>query len=173
AFRDYAVDSWYQHVTTSGPHNPNIVRLINKLFDPGNANWHSWRTWFDLKNDELNTTEKRNNDTSPALGYISRPLYYLSRLGLVKTVKCLIHEGKCSTKEKGSLWKITLAAAGTKSNLTIVQDLLQAGTGITNVDKCGKAPFHLAAQNGHVKVAQLLLENGAEVNLASKEGRTP
>ena len=40
-------------------------------------------------------------------------------------------------------------------------------------DIYGRTPLHLAAGNGRKEVAQILVESGAEVNVADGDGRTP
>jgi hypothetical protein len=37
----------------------------------------------------------------------------------------------------------------------------------------GSTPLHLAAYNGHIEIARLLLQNGAEVNVRNNYGNTP
>ena len=37
----------------------------------------------------------------------------------------------------------------------------------------GQTPLHYAATSGNIKVAQILIENGADPNAANVEGRTP
>ena len=40
-------------------------------------------------------------------------------------------------------------------------------------DNDGMTPLHIACQNGHKKVAGLLLDRGAEVDHKNAEGNTP
>jgi hypothetical protein len=40
-------------------------------------------------------------------------------------------------------------------------------------DLSGSTPLHWAARNGHIEIARLILQNGAEVNVRNNGGRTP
>jgi hypothetical protein len=40
-------------------------------------------------------------------------------------------------------------------------------------DRFGATPLHYAAENGHIEIAHLLLQNGAEVNAKNNNGYTP
>lgn len=40
-------------------------------------------------------------------------------------------------------------------------------------DNDGDAPLHIAALHGHKEIVELLLANGANVNVKDSEGRTP
>jgi ankyrin repeat protein len=46
-------------------------------------------------------------------------------------------------------------------------------SGLHSKDKHGNTPLHIAAQQGNLKVMQLLLDNNAVINKADKQGRTP
>jgi len=54
------------------------------------------------------------------------------------------------------------------------RQLLKAGFPVDAIDKrFGLTPLHYAIRNGHVAVAQLLLENGASLTQPSNHGITP
>ena len=44
---------------------------------------------------------------------------------------------------------------------------------VSSEDKDGMTPLHIACQNGHTKIAGLLLARGAEVDHKNAEGSTP
>lgn len=48
---------------------------------------------------------------------------------------------------------------------------LQKGTDVNFCDAGGYAPLHYAARKGHVKVAQLLLLHGADINIRTRAGK--
>ena len=44
---------------------------------------------------------------------------------------------------------------------------------VSSEDNDGMTPLHIACQNGHTKIAELLLDRGAEVDHKNAEGSTP
>ena len=44
---------------------------------------------------------------------------------------------------------------------------------MNTADQYGRRPLHWAARNNHKEVAGILIESGADVNMADGEGRTP
>jgi len=58
--------------------------------------------------------------------------------------------------------------------LSYVKPLLHCQSAINCVDeKTGNAPIHIAAQNGHLELVQLLKEKGANLSVQNKRGNTP
>jgi hypothetical protein len=55
-FRDYAARFWHQHIIAYGENYASVADLINILFNPANANWASWRIWFDSVEPRSNLT---------------------------------------------------------------------------------------------------------------------
>ena len=49
--------------------------------------------------------------------------------------------------------------------IRIAAELLNRGAKVTLKDDNGSAPLHLAADDGHLKVVQLLVDNYAEVDV--------
>ncbi len=43
----------------------------------------------------------------------------------------------------------------------------------TNSSIYGRTPLHEAAYTGNIEMAKLLIEHGAEINIADKDGKTP
>ena len=44
---------------------------------------------------------------------------------------------------------------------------------VNSKDKVGNTPLHLAAYRGYVRMAELLIQNGAKANVKNNEGDTP
>jgi ankyrin len=64
--------------------------------------------------------------------------------------------------------------AATYDRVTIMRKLLKLQRDAINVaDQTGKTPLHLAAQNGHVGVVNLLLNAGSNVHTKDRTGMTP
>jgi ankyrin repeat protein len=63
-------------------------------------------------------------------------------------------------------------AVGT-GNIEAVKQHLAAGTDVNAKDDNGSTPLQFAAQDGHKKIAELLIINGADVNVADMSSMTP
>jgi ankyrin repeat protein len=59
-----------------------------------------------------------------------------------------------------------------KKCLESVRDAIEEGANLNFQDEQGTSPLILAARRGHEKVARLLLDHGANVDLFDKENRT-
>ena len=44
---------------------------------------------------------------------------------------------------------------------------------VSSEDNDGMTPLHIACQNGHTRIAELLLDRGADINHKNTEGSTP
>ncbi|KAI0907154.1 WD40 repeat-like protein [Ustulina deusta] len=76
---------------------------------------------------------------------------------------------KIATKRKA-----TLMVAASRGDLDTVRALLDAGNSVRGSKRrSGESPLYMAAISGHFEVCKVLLERGAEVNLANDLGRTP
>lgn len=51
--------------------------------------------------------------------------------------------------------------------------LLQSGANLNARGLDNDTPLHDAAVNGHVKIAKLLVERGADINAKNSKGKTP
>ena len=59
--------------------------------------------------------------------------------------------------------------AGTTYTLEVERKVFHLNT----TDEHGNTPMHIAAQNGNVRIAKLLIEKGANPNHQNKQGQTP
>ncbi|KAJ5266606.1 hypothetical protein N7478_009414 [Penicillium angulare] len=179
-FRSYASFSWYKHGSMGNRTDSEYLRLVNKLFDMGNANWRSWKRCFDL-NDELNVEEEalieksEHSDVGSVHSIVSNvsdrpvraavssvfPIYYAARLGLVEIMDRLLIGNKQGINEKGKSGETPLAVVCRMGDLQIAQKLLANGADIETVDDIGDTPLSISALNGHLEIVKLLLEQGA------------
>ncbi len=59
-----------------------------------------------------------------------------------------------------------------EGNADQVAKILQKARWLINaVDEAGKSPLHIGAMNGHVKVVEWLLKNGADINQKDSGGK--
>jgi ankyrin repeat protein len=166
-FRLYATTSWHRHLMASGRNYPEVIQLINVLFNSANANWEPLRNWLD-------TTEQSWTTTKPlAEGPLTCPLYYASHFGIYETVLYLIEEMVVDVNHTDKFQRTALQAACVKGHVAIVKALLRKGATTAISDDSGRTPLYIGAMNGHVEVVKLLLENGADFTVASNSGWTP
>lgn len=88
SFQDYAADSWHHHATVGGMNDPDLLDLINRLFDVDNPSWFQWKRWFESKkmdSESLDTTSRIET---------TGPLFYAVWLGLENLVKLLLNQAK-------------------------------------------------------------------------------
>lgn len=65
-----------------------------------------------------------------------------------------------------------LLSYASKGNVTAIKELLDAGAAVNASDYDGRTALHLAACEGHLPVAELLLQRGADVNPVDRWGDT-
>jgi ankyrin repeat protein len=54
-----------------------------------------------------------------------------------------------------------------------VNQLIDAGVDISCKDKQGVTPLHEACSNGHVDIANKLIESGADIHVQNNDGEIP
>lgn len=87
------------------------------------------------------------------------PLHAASRDGDLGAVRSLLKRIDVMTRDA---WGETALHWASTSN--VAECLIAAGATVNVVDPTGDTPLHWAVENANVAVAQLLLENGADVN---------
>jgi len=93
--------------------------------------------------------------------------------GHTTIAKLLIENGACLTHIDHKL-RTPLIAASLKGNYEIVESLLSHGAKISDYKPYKINALHIAAQNNDITLAELLLNNGADVNAISySENKTP
>ena len=65
---------------------------------------------------------------------------------------------------------ISIGKAVIDGNIKAVKQHIAAGTDVNMKDDVGLTPLHFAAGEGHKEVAELLITNGADVNVKQKDG---
>ena len=167
SFRLYAATSWYQHIMVGAKNYPEVVRLINVLFNPANQNWEAWRNSFDTTAQLLTTSKSLVEGSSTC------PLYYASHLGLYDTALYLLEEVGLDPNHIDDSQTTALHAACIKGHHSIVKALLKRGASITIADNYQRTPLYLAAMNGNCEVVKTLLKVGANLAVPQKNGWTP
>nr|WMY99264.1 transient receptor potential A1 [Bemisia tabaci] len=102
------------------------------------------------------------------------PLHYASRGGHIRSLENLIHLGACvNLKNNNNESPLHFAARYGRYNT--VKQLLESEKGtfiINETDGGGLTPLHIASQQGHTRVVQLLLNKGALLH-RDHNGRNP
>ena len=99
------------------------------------------------------------------------PLMNLSKV----TRNCIHLQPIMMNVKLGEMGRIQLHYCAEMGLTTSVKRLLSIRNINVNVkdDYRGDTPLHYAAENGHIEIARLLLQNGADLNVRSNRGRTP
>ncbi|XP_071447160.1 transient receptor potential cation channel subfamily A member 1-like [Hetaerina americana] len=102
------------------------------------------------------------------------PLHYASRGGQIRSLKNLIHLGAC-VNLKNNNNESALHFAARYGRYNIACQLLDSDKGTFIINECdgeGLTPLHIASQEGHIRVVQLLLNRGALLH-RDHNGRNP
>ncbi|KAF7510178.1 hypothetical protein GJ744_007077 [Endocarpon pusillum] len=196
-FLKYAAEFCFSHTHAVGANVRILNRLLNRFFEPGNANFEAWATYF-----ESNKSEKELQlDKQP-----SNSLYYASLFGLTSTMEYL-HDGGntninfaggrfgtalqstcvgghltpfnrllewgANVNAKGGEFGTALNAAAAGGHEVMVTQLMSREASLALTDDAGRTPLYLACRNGHTEIVRFLLEAGADISVPSKYGWTP
>lgn len=71
---------------------------------------------------------------------------------------------KASIDERAPTKANTVIAATKSGDLELLTDLLEQGNSVSARDCTNRTPLHIAAANGTLQIAKLLLEYGADVH---------
>lgn len=166
AFRQYATDSWFQHIKLGAPNITEVIGYINAFFHPSCKNWEAWRKLSDvaLQDEMLHYQESIHSGSR---------LFYASLLGLLETIAFLIENAGLEINHVDSSSRTALLAASSKGWSLGVMRLLEKGADPNIASNERRTPTYVAARNGHAKVVKLLLEKGADLAIANKDGWTP
>ena len=114
-------------------------------------------------------------DTSATTAHDSSIFHLACLNGHDQIVKQLAHTYALEIKANTRGYHPVHYAAGCKRG-ALCLELLVAGMGVdVNVRSCvdGRTPLHMAALHGRTSCAQVLLSNGAHVNVQDVESNTP
>jgi len=100
------------------------------------------------------------------------PFFWASQVGDIRILKYLIKKGCDFRKSYRGFNALHVAASG--GQVCVCRFLIDLGF---DVNKKGghdrRTPLHWVAQEGHCKVAKVLIDHGAKINVQTAEGGTP
>lgn len=144
----------YLHLAASGRHPAILTALISKGAD----------------------VSKRDR-------YGATPLHYACQLGSPEVVKQLLAAGELNIdapdEDRKTPLMYFLASGGWRTatdprqNLEICRGLLGRGASINHRDNFGNTPIHCTMQTWDPMLIKLLLESGADINVANTRNETP
>ena len=199
-FLDYAVRSWYRHVSTAGERYQELSQIATDFFMSDNSGWNLWRLRFhqlwslDHPEDELEGQK------------LPSPIYYAAFFGLEETIGHLhskeplsinavggIHgtpikaayaagHSKLATRLDGlgadlnmsvGRYGSLLGSASHRGDLQMCRYLLAKGASLLPVDEMNRSPLYSACLSGHANVVKLLIEHNADLMAKNCNGWTP
>ncbi|KAJ5806319.1 uncharacterized protein N7503_003921 [Penicillium pulvis] len=166
-FLNYAAESWHKHALAGNKRDSDVVRLVNQLFDTRRPNWNLWRQLFDI-NASLNHGKQSRGGESKG----SSPVHYAAQLGLVDTLRFLIHDRKHDIDEKGVSGQTALLISCERGDLLLTRILLENGADFSIVNDDLRAPIWCAAQIGNADIVKLLIESGADITVLNGNNGT-
>uniref|UniRef100_A0A672ZP70 Uncharacterized protein n=1 Tax=Sphaeramia orbicularis TaxID=375764 RepID=A0A672ZP70_9TELE len=105
------------------------------------------------------------------------PLHAAASSGMISVVKYLLDLGvdACSLiNEPNAYGNTPLHVACYNGQDVVVNELIECGANVNQVNEKGFAPLHFTAASRHGALClELLVCNGADVNIKSKDGKTP
>ena len=142
----YAAQYWVDHAQFWDGSSP-VQELMKRLFDPAMPHFAAWDWFYDIDNGRKQPMSETHPTRPKAV-----PLYYASLCGFHDLVKHLLVTYPQDVNARGGHHVTSLHAALTR---------------LRDVD------HPTLREKGHVKVAQLLLQHGADVKVRDDEYLTP
>ncbi|KAK6291223.1 hypothetical protein J4Q44_G00383770 [Coregonus suidteri] len=149
------------HITTPGPAQLQSTKMVRLLLSRG-AN--------------INAFDKKDR----------RAIHWAAYMGHIEVVKLLAsHGSEVSCKDKKAYTPLHSAASSGMISVVkylldlgvddvVVNELIECGANVNQVYEKGFAPLHFTAASRHGALClELLVGNGALVNIKSKDGKTP
>lgn len=106
------------------------------------------------------------------------PLLWAGSKGYDNVVELLIENGfadnfKRKRDDKKVVVSTPLQWAAYKGHENITCALLRCGLSLQDTDDCGNNALHLASTGGNVKIMEVLLSHGCDINTRNRYGNTP
>ncbi|KAJ5557005.1 hypothetical protein N7494_000920 [Penicillium frequentans] len=178
-FRKYAAESWQQHSSLNSERDDQLTKLVQNLFDTGNASWMHWKEWFDFNVAAIIDDQYHASSSSS-------PMWYAIFLGLHEVVQKFINaEGMWKSQsyywERGADMTITTAdgsslifSAARNGHVEVVKLLINEGADFKEPEHTyGSTLLQAATDSGNINIVQLLLDYGADVSAKNNAGVTP
>uniref|UniRef100_A0A3Q4HR23 Tetratricopeptide repeat, ankyrin repeat and coiled-coil containing 1b n=1 Tax=Neolamprologus brichardi TaxID=32507 RepID=A0A3Q4HR23_NEOBR len=121
------------------------------------------------------SAEGQQQDCSLKSKALQQALIAASSMGHTQVVRGLLalnNEHAVQIDSHDTLWGETaLTAAAGRGKMEVCSFLLEQGAVVQQVNRRGVSPLFCAVRQGHWQV-RLLLQNGADINISDKQGRT-
>ncbi|KAH0556010.1 hypothetical protein GP486_006045, partial [Trichoglossum hirsutum] len=166
----YAAQYWTQHARVAGGDASVVQLLIMEFFLSKRDAYVTWLRIFDPDEPWKEPTLPGNLSENMKSPYT--PLYLVSKVGLVESVKLLLEKGAEANAEDNS-GTTALHMAAFNGHEEIVKLLIEKGADVNAKNSSGWTPLHRAAFNGDEDIVKLLFEKGADVNAKDGNGWTP
>ena len=162
----YAGQYWADHAEF-GNVSSHAEELIKRLFNPEN---HHFANWVWIYDTILGLSMVSEGPSRPMFS----PLHYAARHGFYRVVEWFITPSSqyVNVSSYDSLTLLLIASREGQFTVVDVPPTYYVDGGASG-GPVNWTPLHYASQHGHLKVAQLLLEHGADVNSKDDRSVTP
>jgi len=162
----YAARYWSKHVRALPSHEAanlhgHIEHLLDRKRSASCLNW--------LRASNTTSTVGGGYNFALKANELQPPLYYAAFLGLATVVQAMLTKGanlyyvRDSGHSRRTL-RYPLHAAVARGHNSVVRLLLSHGEGIHNENEYDETPLQVACDYGRLETAELLLQEGADVN---------
>jgi ankyrin repeat protein len=125
------------------------------------------------KNDDLEAVKNSTEDLNSLDRCKNTPLIVASMHGRTEIVKYLLSKGVDVNRNNVNYHSSALTYACWMGHTEIVVELLRVqGIRVDQREKNGNTPLINALLQGHLKIAEILLKNGAKPHLTNRDGQS-
>ena len=166
---EYSAEHWVRHARFE--ELGSRIKGLECLFDPDKPYFSAWCQLHDIDSNSIHSVFYQFT-SSPKSGE-NTPLYYAALCGFSNLVEELIVKYPEHVNAIGGYYRTPAAAALAGRHFELAQVLHRNGSSVDPQGISKKSLLHAAAHKGDLKMVQVLLDYGLDVNTRDNLGSTP